>query len=136
MHLLFAFVFLYPLFMAFFWMMGGLLFSMRRERNHQAPPTLGKYPLVSILVPCHNEEANVRETIEQLRRNRYPNFEIIAIDDGSRDRTGKILATLADREPRLRVITLARNLGKAMALRAGAYASRGEYLMCVDADAL
>lgn len=136
MQLLFAFVFLYPLFMAFFWMMGGLLFSLRRERNHQSPPALGKYPLVSILVPCHNEETCVRETIEQLRRNHYPNFEIIAINDGSRDHTGEILATLADGEPRLRVITLARNLGKAMALRAGAYASRGEYLMCVDADAL
>ena len=47
-----------------------------------------------------------------------------------------LLAELAREHPRLRVITLARNLGKAMALRTAAFASRGEFLMCVDADAL
>jgi biofilm PGA synthesis N-glycosyltransferase PgaC len=130
------FVFFYPLYMAFFWMLGALLFFFRRERIQQAPPVLDDYPLVSILVPCHDEEENVRATIERLLRNRYPLFEIIAINDGSRDRTGAILAELAAQHGRLRVLTLERNFGKAMALRAGALASRGEYLMCVDADAL
>jgi biofilm PGA synthesis N-glycosyltransferase PgaC len=136
MHSISMFVFLYPLYMAFFWMIGAILFSLRRERENTSPPEITSYPLVSVLVPCHNEEENVRTTIEQLFRNRYPNLEIIAIDDGSLDRTADLLAVLQREHPTLRVITLQRNLGKAMALRAGAYACRGEFLMCVDADAL
>jgi biofilm PGA synthesis N-glycosyltransferase PgaC len=130
------YVFFYPLFMAFFWMIGSLLFFFRRERNHTQPPALAKYPFVSILVPCHNEEANIRATIKHLASNRYPHFEIIAINDGSVDRTGEILGQLALQHAHLRIVNLERNFGKAMALRAGALASRAEFLMCVDADAL
>ena len=136
MQTLATFVFYYPLFMAFFWMLGGSIFFLRREWKRQLPPVRTDWPLVSILVPCHNEELDVAATIDRLALNRYPNFEIIAINDGSNDRTGTALAELRARHERLRVLTLRRNLGKAMALRAGAYASRGEYLLCVDADAL
>lgn len=135
MQALFFFVFFYPLFMAIFWMMGAVVFFLRRERREQ-PPELVVHPRVSILVPCHNEELVIRDTIEHLAENRYPNFEIIAIDDGSTDRTSELLAELATRIERLRVVTLTRNYGKAMALRAGALASTGEFLMCIDADAL
>lgn len=131
-----TFVFLYPLYMAFFWMLGSILFYLRRERGRREPSLLSEVPFVSILVPCHNEEDNIRLTIERLTRNRYPAFEILVVDDGSTDRTPALLAELARVHPCLRVITLARNLGKAMALRTAAYASRGEFLMCVDADAL
>lgn len=136
MQTLSLFVFLYPLFMAMFWMIGALLFFMRRERLQTEPPVLANYPFVTILVPCHNEEQSIVKTIMQLARNRYPDYEIIAIDDGSSDGTRRILDRLLTRVPRLRVIHLEQNLGKAMALRAGAMASRAEYLMCVDADAL
>lgn len=136
MHNLSLFVFLYPFFMALFWMIGALLFFMRRERLQTVPPVLASYPFVAILVPCHNEERSIRETIMQLARTRYPDFEIIAINDGSDDRTLEILDQLLAKVPKLRVINLERNFGKAMALRAGAMASRAEYLMCVDADAL
>lgn len=136
MEFIFSFVFFYPLFMSFFWMIGSLLFFFRHERGHQTPPTLSAYPHVAILMPCHNEAENVRETVEQLQRNRYPNFEIIAINDGSTDATGAVLDELAVKEPRLRVIHLAKNYGKAMALRAGAMVSRAEFLVCLDADTL
>lgn len=136
MKALSLFVFFYPLFMAFFWMIGALLFFLRREQAGRQPPVLEHYPLVSVLVPCHNEERNIRATLDRLAKNRYPNFEIVAINDGSSDRTAAILDELTVRHAELRVVTLARNLGKAMALRAGAIAARGEYLMCVDADAL
>lgn len=132
----FLFVFLYPLFMAMFWMMGALLFFVRREQVSRRRPELPSYPRVSILVPCHNEELIIRDVIEQLDRNEYPNFEIIAIDDASTDATGKILHELSQRYERLRVVTLSRNFGKAMALRAGVLAASSEFLMCIDADAL
>lgn len=136
MNALFFFVFLYPLFMAIFWMIGALLFFLRRERNDGQRPELNAFPRVAILVPCHNEEVVIRDTIRHLHGNHYPNFEIIAIDDGSHDRTPAILQELSAEIDRLRVVTLTRNYGKAMALRAGALASHAEFLMCIDADAL
>jgi biofilm PGA synthesis N-glycosyltransferase PgaC len=136
MEYLFLFVFLYPLFMAIFWMMGAALFFYRRERRQTGVPQLPAHPRVAILVPCHNEEGAIRDALRQLAQNRYPDFEIIAIDDGSTDRTAAILRELTAEIDRLRVVTLSRNMGKAMALRAGALASSAEFLMCIDADAL
>lgn len=136
MEAVFFFVFFYPLFMAIFWMMGSTIFFVRREKYWRKPPKLKAHPKVAILVPCHNEELIIRDAIEQLSENEYPNFEIIAINDGSTDRTGEILAEIAPRYPNLRVVTLTHNYGKAMALRAGTLVSSAEFLMCIDADAL
>ncbi len=135
-EVLFFFVFFYPLFMAIFWMMGAVTFFFRREWGRKTPPVLEVYPHVSILVPCHNEELCVRDTIEHLAKNSYPNFDIIAINDGSTDDTEIILEELSSHIDALRIITLTQNYGKAKALRAGATASQGEFLMCIDADAL
>lgn len=136
MEAVFFFVFFYPLFMAIFWMTGSVVFFIRREKHRREPPKLKAYPKVAILVPCHNEELIIRDAIEQISENAYPNIEIIAINDGSTDRTGEILAEIAPRYPHLRVVTLTHNYGKAMALRAGTLVSSAEFLMCIDADAL
>ncbi len=133
---LFFFVFFYPLFMAFFWMMGSIFFFARRERKERQRPQLEVHPRVSILVPCHNEAVGIRDTVQLLAENNYPNFEIIAINDGSTDKTADILEALLEEVDRLRVVTLSHNYGKAMALKAGAYVSNAEFLMCIDADAL
>ncbi|MDZ7810189.1 MAG: poly-beta-1,6-N-acetyl-D-glucosamine synthase [Arhodomonas sp.] len=58
------------------------------------------------------------------------------MNDGSRDRTGLLLDELATQYPRLRVIHLATNQGKAIALQSGAVAARHEYLICIDGDAM
>jgi len=133
---LFFFVFFYPLFMATFWITGAMLFFIRRERHENEIPELPVHPKVAILVPCHNEALCINDVVQHLDENNYPNFEIIAINDGSSDATGEILADLVEEIDRLRVVTLTRNYGKAMALRAGAMASTSEFLMCIDADAL
>lgn len=136
---LFDFAFYYPIVMSLFWMAGGVYYYMRRERGQprpDQPPLMDSYPMVSILVPCHNEGSNVDDTIVALMEQRYPTYEIIAINDGSTDDTGARLDSLANRYSPLRVIHLDRNMGKANALRMGTLASRGEYLVCIDGDAL
>lgn len=136
---LFNFAFFYPIVMSLFWMAGGVYYYVRRERGMPGvddPPRMDSYPLVSILVPCHNEGPCVDDTIAALVDQRYPNYEIVAVDDGSTDDTGARLDALAERYANMRVIHLDRNLGKANALRMGTLASRSEYLVCIDGDAL
>ncbi len=139
MEVLGQYVFYYPIIMSFFWMIGGLYYYFRRERHSprfDQPPALRDYPLVSVLVPCHNEGDNVDETIEAAASQTYPNYEIIAINDGSSDDTAERLDALTAKFERLRVIHLDSNHGKANALRVGALAARSEYLVCIDGDAL
>lgn len=137
---LFAFSFYYPLFMAYVWMAGALFYYFHYERQGKRsiadPPPLSAYPLVTIVVPCHNEGPNAEETIEHCLATRYPNFEVVAVNDGSSDDTGGILDALAARHERLRVVHLAVNQGKAVALNTGALLAAGEYLVCIDGDAL
>jgi biofilm PGA synthesis N-glycosyltransferase PgaC len=136
MEPLYEFIFLYPLLMSFVWMAGAIVFHHFRMGAEREPPPLPGDPLVSILVPCHDEEASIEETIEGVMRQDHPRFEVIAVDDASTDRTGALLAGLQARHPRLRVVTLATNQGKAVGLTMAAMVSRGELLVCVDADAV
>lgn len=140
MSVLLEFAFYYPLFMAYLWMIGACIYYFHWERNnrfdHENPPQLRSYPPVSILVPCHNEGRDVEETMEFLLQQHYPDFEIIAINDGSQDDTLEILLALARAHPQLRVINLEQNQGKAVALNTGALFSANEFLICIDGDAL
>ncbi len=137
--ILLEFVFLYPLFMSFLWMVGGVYYYFHWERHGVRsldPPVIDNPPLVSILIPCFNETVNAAETIAAAIGQNYPNFEVIAIDDGSSDTTGAVLDRLTLAYPALRVVHFAKNQGKAMALRMGALVARGEYLVCIDGDAV
>ena len=133
-------IFYYPLVMAYVWMIGAIIFYLRYEWRkpdiYGALPALDRYPSVSILVPCHNEGDNLRDTIAFAARQNYPNFEIIAINDGSTDNTLEILTDLALRTPNMRVINLATNQGKAMGLRTAAMLSESEILIGIDGDSL
>ena len=136
-----GFVFFYPLFMSGIWIVGGAYFWFNLERHwpwgDQVPaPDIPGNPLVSVVIPCFNEGSNVHETIEAALRQRYTHIEVIAVNDGSSDGTGQILDQLVATDKRLRVVHLARNQGKAIALQAGAAAARSEYLVCIDGDAL
>jgi poly-beta-1,6-N-acetyl-D-glucosamine synthase len=136
---LLSFVFWYPLVMSAVWMVGAAIFWWRRERAQpawEAPVPVENPPPISVLIPCFNEEENAEETITHALALDYPELEVIAINDGSRDGTAAVLERLAARDPRLRVIHLAENQGKAVALRTGALLARHELLVCIDGDAL
>jgi cellulose synthase/poly-beta-1,6-N-acetylglucosamine synthase-like glycosyltransferase/spore germination protein YaaH/peptidoglycan/xylan/chitin deacetylase (PgdA/CDA1 family) len=90
-------------------------------------------PLVSIIVPAYNEEINAVSSIENLLRTDYPNFEIIFVDDGSRDGTFNKMKKAFETNGRVRVLTKA-NGGKASALNFGIQQSGAEFVVCIDAD--
>lgn len=127
------FVFWYPVIMGSMWVIGSIIFYNRIEKKDPLP--LNDVPMVSILVPCYNEEKNIMSTISHLEEIIYPNFEIIAINDGSTDNTVKILTRLAHKYQNLRLIDCKENCGKANALDIGVIAARSEILVTIDADA-
>ncbi|MFI3155920.1 MAG: poly-beta-1,6-N-acetyl-D-glucosamine synthase [Methylococcaceae bacterium] len=135
-----GFIYYYPLFMAYIWMFGAIIFYFRYEWKQQGNaehlPELSAYPPVSILIPCYNEADNIRETVEILLQQKYPAFEIIAVNDGSKDDTLAILQELAEQHDQLRVVNLHTNQGKAMGLRTAALLANSEILICIDGDAL
>lgn len=134
-----VFCFGYPFIMAWYWIAGGLLFWASREvfmAPQDQPPALPVWPPISLIIPCYNEADNAEETISAAAAADYPDFEVIAVNDGSRDNTAAVLDELATRIPRLRVVHLAVNQGKATALNTGALMARHELLVCIDGDAL
>jgi len=138
--LIFGYVFYYPFFMAWVWMAGGLahVLVFERKRQLQVDPLtlLPSTPMVSVIVPCHNEAAQVEEVIAQLMKTRYPHYEVLAVNDGSTDNTGAILDMLAERWPQLRVVHNSANQGKAVGLNTAVLLAQGEFIFGIDGDAL
>ena len=126
------FVFWYPAIMSVFWMVGAIIFYISNERKKPLP--LYETPMVSILVPCFNEEETIEVTVAELSQLHYPNYEIIVINDGSSDNTSEVVRDLLPVYDRLRFIDLKENNGKANALYLGLLAAKGEILMGVDSD--
>lgn len=129
------FVYLYPLLMSFVWMIGGIIFANRLEKKNAEPPELKEYPPFSILVPCHNEEKNIINTVNHLLDIDYPEYEIIIIDDGSTDHTPEIFKSLCREHPQVRALYLKQNQGKAAALNTGCMIAKNDLVLTMDADA-
>ena len=87
-----------------------LVFFKREYREQALPEPTNEG--CSIIIPCFNEEAQVRQTIRYALQTKYPNFEVIAVNDGSSDRTAEILDELSAQDSRLRVVHLAENQGR------------------------
>lgn len=140
MEYLLFFAFLYPLFMAYVWMIGGWYYRLNWEnvggKDINKPPEFDHYPGVTVLLPCYNEGDLAEETISLLFEQTYPNLEIIAINDGSSDNTKEVLNKIQAENPKLRVIHLETNQGKATAMNMGAMLSNNEFLVGIDGDAI
>ena len=94
-------------------------------------------PDVSIVVPIYNEVDSLAELVDRIDQAMRPTgraFELIAIDDGSRDDSAAALTRLAAGRPWLRPVLLARNYGQSSALQAGFDRVRGRYVVTLDAD--
>lgn len=135
LDLIVYFIFLYPCYMSFVWMLGGLIFSIRREGQQSVK--LDTHPFFSIIVPAYNEESIIDLTINNLSDLDYPNYEVIVVNDGSTDNTKEILDKLvANNLTWLKVVHLEQNKGKAVALNIGILLSKGHFLITIDADCM
>jgi len=94
-------------------------------------------PKYSIVVPFHNEEENVTvlyARLKQVMEQVGDSFELVLVDDGSRDRTYKLLEEIAAVDSRVLVVKLRRNFGQTSALSAGFDHASGEFILAMDGD--
>jgi glycosyltransferase involved in cell wall biosynthesis len=92
---------------------------------------------VSVVIPIYNEEANVAELVARVgaaMRRTGKSFELICVDDGSRDGSAAALEVLAAERPWLKPLYLIRNYGQSAALQAGFDAAQGEIIVTLDGD--
>ena len=100
--------------------------------NGGAEPTI-----LSVVLPCYNEQESIAEAYTQLTTvlsSLHLPFEMIFVDDGSRDDTPRLLAELHARDPRVKVICLSRNFGHQIALSAGLEHACGQAVVFMDSD--
>ena len=88
-------------------------------------------PCLSVVVPCYNEEATIRTLVGQVLESPWV-AQVIVVDDGSKDRSREILATLDD--PRVTVVLHRANQGKGAALRTGFAHATADFVVVQDAD--
>jgi glycosyltransferase involved in cell wall biosynthesis len=94
-------------------------------------------PQVSIVIPFFNEEGNVEEMhrrVKAVMEQTGRTYELIYVDDGSRDRTYELLKEIYDQDPLVRVIKLRRNFGQTAGLQAGFDHARGDVIVSMDGD--
>lgn len=95
-------------------------------------------PLISIVVPCFNEEEALlffyKEMIKVCEQMNQVAFEIMLIDDGSKDQTLSIIKNLSSQDDRIKYISFSRNFGKEAAIYAGFSNVKGDFVAMMDAD--
>lgn len=92
---------------------------------------------LSIIAPIYNEEESIPPLVEQVHAalsNTGLRYELILVDDGSRDRSLTVIKSIAQSDPALSLVGLRRNFGQTAALQAGLDAARGKYVVLMDAD--
>lgn len=128
------------------WLVFGFAMIKGRRRLEirlKSPPAIDAFPPVSVLVPCRNEEAGIAACGRSILAQDYPNFDLIAVNDRSVDRTGAVLDEIAATDARLKVIHVepgevpAGWMGKPAALVNGVRhvpSLPGQWLIFIDSD--
>ncbi|MBC7652457.1 MAG: glycosyltransferase [Deinococcales bacterium] len=112
----------------------GILATLQKKKEQQFVATVpANYPLVSIIVPAYNEEVNIINSLGNLLKCDYPNFNIVFVDDGSKDDTWEKVTQAYSNHPSIKLFNKP-NGGKASALNYGLLNTTAEYVVCIDAD--
>lgn len=94
-------------------------------------------PEISVIIPAFNEENRLSATLPKIHeylQGNFTTFEIMVIDDGSTDATRDLAGEFCDQYPEIRLISYGRNRGKGYAVRSGARAAQGKFILFSDAD--
>jgi len=110
---------------------GILAFIEKLRPDH--PDIHAPLPAVTVLIPAHNEEAVIVQTITSVLLSDHPDLHIIVVNDGSTDKTGELLDANFSHEPRVRIIHQV-NRGKAAALHLATTLAETEIVVTIDAD--
>jgi cellulose synthase/poly-beta-1,6-N-acetylglucosamine synthase-like glycosyltransferase/spore germination protein YaaH/peptidoglycan/xylan/chitin deacetylase (PgdA/CDA1 family) len=111
----------------------GILAAFQKRTERETSGTDVPLPLVSVIIPAHNEEVNAVATVHRVLANDYPLLDVVFVDDGSTDRTAEVVEQEFEAHPGVRVFRKP-NGGKASALNYGIARAAGEIVVCIDAD--
>ncbi len=111
----------------------GVLASIQNGRDKRLQQKSTATPLVSIIVPAYNENVNAVTTVANLLKSDYPHFEIIFVNDGSKDNTFELVREAYQNNEKIKVFDKP-NGGKASALNFGIQHANGDFVTCIDAD--
>lgn len=120
--------------------MAQSLKQQERERDGNAGTGQSSEPIpgkISLVLPAHNEEPNIRAVVEEASRvlpTAFSDYEVIVVNDGSKDRTLEIAEQLASENPRVRVVNHPVNRGYGATLTSGFHAAAGDFIMFMDSD--
>lgn len=132
------YVFIYPFYVSIVWVILGVYFWWRRERdpNKEKSKWPETWPPVTILVPCYNESASIATTCTSLMMLSYPNYKVLFINDASTDDTAAILERIVRQNKNFHLINLEVNGGKARALNHALATVTSSITVVIDADTL
>jgi cellulose synthase/poly-beta-1,6-N-acetylglucosamine synthase-like glycosyltransferase len=114
-----------------------MYFALKQKRRSSSRTfsSIPVQPFVSVLIAAYNEETVIVKTIKSILQSEYPNFEVIIVDDGSKDQTSKVIMDAFSDNQQVRLIQK-ENGGKASALNLGYQEARGDIIVSLDADTL
>jgi biofilm PGA synthesis N-glycosyltransferase PgaC len=127
----------YPVVTSLMWVTTSLIFVFRWERREidVAPGTSKVYvPMVTVLIPAHNEEAVIERSLAACCEIQYPRYEIVVVNDGSTDGTVDAVMPFVQ-DGRVRLVDKQVNEGKALAINDALALAQGEIVLTLDADA-
>lgn len=137
LSIMYFFLVSYPILGGFVWFIGVwcYVFLYKHKQKEWVDVPSGVEPFITIMVPAHNEEIVIEDTIEYLMTKlNYHNYEVLVTDDGSTDQTPEILARLMKKYANLRVVRIEKNKGKAHAFNIGLAFAKGKLILSNDAD--
>ena len=91
-------------------------------------------PHVSVVMPAYNAERYIGQAIQSVLRQTYPDFELLVVDDGSKDQTVRIVRCLAEQDDRIHLYIMGKNSGVSASRNFGVTQARGEWIAFLDSD--
>lgn len=117
----------------------SLAIRHRKRKLQNNPEVINENykPFISIMIPAHNEESVITNTVENIRQSDYPNYEIILIDDRSDDNTFTVIKNLADKYENVKCMKREQDAfpGKSAVLNDALVMAKGDAILVFDADA-